>query len=76
MRSADRARNNDPSLSERAARAPGYSKSVGIAWDVLRLREGREVCETPVRCTATAVELRACCSSARCVLRGFVSETE
>ena len=34
------------------------------------------VWETPVRCTATAVALRACCASARCVLRGFVSETE
>eukprot|EP00965_Chrysotila_dentata_P036277 1208137-Pleurochrysis_carterae.AAC.1 len=32
--------------------------------------------ETPVRCTATAVALQTCCASARCVLRGFVSETE
>eukprot|EP00965_Chrysotila_dentata_P038240 1270486-Pleurochrysis_carterae.AAC.1 len=34
------------------------------------------VWETPVRCTATAVALQACFGSARCVLRGFVSETE
>eukprot|EP00965_Chrysotila_dentata_P161871 5345892-Pleurochrysis_carterae.AAC.1 len=36
----------------------------------------RAVWETPVRCTDTAVALRACCASARCVPRDFVSDTE
>eukprot|EP00965_Chrysotila_dentata_P231135 6198173-Pleurochrysis_carterae.AAC.1 len=56
---------------------PEAAELRGVHIDPVHTRAGGGVLwETPVRCTATAVALQACCASARCVLRGFVSETE
>eukprot|EP00965_Chrysotila_dentata_P045763 1520412-Pleurochrysis_carterae.AAC.1 len=62
LRCADRRRASPTRSARSSARARTRASARGM-W------------ETPVRCTATVVALRACCTSARCVLQGFVSET-
>eukprot|EP00965_Chrysotila_dentata_P052982 1757577-Pleurochrysis_carterae.AAC.1 len=69
-----RVANAEPPLStsiwRHISRASISPRTEQIATSV-RVRSPAPMWETPVRCTAAAVALRACCASARCVLRGF-----